>query len=206
MTAVLRNSDELVAALKAVDATSQVFPSYVAPHERDFLNDGYLDEATVAAIRDAGTDSRPYKIYLAWRRRAAVRLWSQGFTQAEIGEILGVSLSAISNDIAVVRNQYKDVAKRDWALLVEERILGIDSDISLLRAQMETKLGKDTDAALRIMDRIMSLEARRDKLLGLDKAAASQYTESKQLTVNLSFDQVHEVQALPEDIQDAELV
>lgn len=202
----LGSTDDLAAALAEVGSSSGTMPTFVPPEERDFLNEGYLDEATVNAIREAGPDSRPYKIYLAWRRRASVRLWAQGLTQAEIGEILGISQSSVADDIAKVRAAYQGVAKRDWALLVEERLLGIDSDISMLRSMMERKMGKDTDAGLRILDRIMALETRRDKLLGIDKAAASQFTEKKALSVTLSFDNNHEVEALPMDIEDAEVI
>lgn len=133
--------------------------------------------------------SAAYRMYLAWRRLSAIRLRGQGYTYAEIGVKLGVSEGTIAGDIRQVRKKYDDLARKDWAVQVEERIFSIDADIAELRRLMEIVPAHDIDQRLRILDRVMSLEARRDKITGLDKAAASQHVEQKQMTVKLSFDQ-----------------
>lgn len=192
MAQTVSDTSQLGDALAVYDSDKEL-PQYVAPEERALAKVAFLDQETIDAIRLAGTESSAYTLYLAWRRRQAVRLSAQGWTHKEIAAQLGVSHSTITHDIRKVRELYTGVAHRDWALLVEERLMGIDSDIHTLRTRYESIVDKDISTALSIFDRIVSLEAKRDKLLGLDKAAASQYSEKK-LVVNLSFDNPSHVQ------------
>lgn len=185
------SDEQLTSALASLDEVSREMPVYVSPDDTALLQAAYLDEDTINNIRAAGTESRAYKVYMAWRRRRAVRLYAQNFTQDEIAEILGVSTSTIKTDIAAVRKLYEGAAKKDWTLLVEDRLMQIDADIQTLRGIMDANIGRDVDLGLRVLDRIVNLEAKRDKLLGLDKAAGSQYGETtRHLVVNLSFDNV----------------
>lgn len=152
-----------------------------------------LKQLTPEIIEDLRADpnrsSNRYRMYLAWRRFSAIRLKGQGYTYAEIGTKLGVSPDTIAGDIRVVRKKYDDLARKDWAAQLEDRIFQIDADIAELRRLADVVPAKDIDQRLRILDRIMALETRRDKITGLDKAAASQHVEQKAMTVKLSFDQ-----------------
>ncbi len=149
-----------------------------------------LSPEIIADLRaDPDVNSTRSKMYRAWRRFSAIRLKSQGYTHSEIAARLGVSEATIGSDIRTVRQKYDEMARKDWAVQLEERIFSIDTQIAELYRLMEVVQDSDIDQKLRILDRIMSLEARRDKITGLDKAAASQHVEQTSMTVKLSFDQ-----------------
>jgi predicted transcriptional regulator len=163
-------------------------------------------------------------MYVAWRRRSAISLASQGFKQKEIAALLDVSPHTISSDLRKIREEYDGLTTREWALIVEERVMGIDQDIYRLRRMIEVlphryierpndegevelmDIGPDIDQELRIRNQLMALENRRDQLLGIDKAAAARHVETKKLEVVLSFDQTPAVREIEPGVIEAEIV
>lgn len=128
------------------------------------------------------------RLWVAQRRRMIVRLWSHGWTPKELAIGFGVSEDTIIRDLAALRKAYAGSANRNWAVLVEERLLQLDFDIQDFRRIRDTLAQNgDLNGLLAVQNTVMSLEARRDKILGLDKAAASQYSEKQEVVVELSF-------------------
>lgn len=184
---VIDDLESALSSAKSYDAP----PEYVDPDDLSILDKEYLDEDVIADLRQADPKSTRRKLYMTWRRQKAVRLHAQGLTYAEIAPMLGVSEATIGVDVRSVRAKYENVAKRDWALLVEERIYQIDSRIYDLNRMYEGSY--DTAERLSILDRIKQWEDKRDKMLGLDKAAASQFDQKKEVKVTLSFGNEREV-------------
>lgn len=183
---------ELALALSEEDEPVDI-PRPVDQKIVDLARIDYLDDETLADLRNFGVNSNRYNLYLAWRRRRVVRLSAQGFNYKEIADIIGIHPGTVGNDIKKIRELYEGTAKRDWVLLVEERLITLDSDIATLRGafdvMMDTKNPRMIGNALQIMDRIERLEKHRDKLLGLDKAAGAAYEPvQKKLIVNLSYE------------------
>lgn len=206
MSRVIPHMDELAEVLSDLEPSPIVpveeYPAVVDREATTDIEDDYLDPQFIAKLRVNGTRSPAYRTYLRWRRTMVTRLTTRRFTQQEIADRLGVSIQTVQTDVRTIRQLYDGIATRDWAVLVEERIMQLDVDILELRRLIDTMpslsvetedgpmlIGPDIDQRLRIYDRIMSLENRRDKLLGIDQAAARQQVETKRMEVTVSFDQ-----------------
>ena len=182
-------------------------PVYVDPEITGLPTKAFLSQDDIAKLANAPVRSPRYSLYMAWRRFAVLRLYAQGLKFQEIADTLGISYDVARRDYHAVRQEYEGVASRDWALIVEDRVMRLDQDIYELRRLVDTlpdrmmdngedliSIGPDIDQRLRILDRIMSLEDKRDKLLGIDKAASAQYEPTRKLKVELSFEQNTSVQ------------
>jgi len=222
------NTDDIAAALSVVEEGGLVpadeIPGAPDPVVRKLAYLDEMDTETLQRLREARIGSNLHAMYIAWRRRSAISLSSQGFKIKEIAALLDVAPGTISQDLRRVREEYEGLTTREWAVIVEERIMELDQDIFTLRRQLDTMphryierpaddgevelldIGPDIDQQLRIRDRIMALNDRRDKLLGVDKAAAARHVETKKLEVVLSFDQTSQVREIEPTMIEAEIV
>ena len=218
--------EDIAAALKTVEDGGLVpadeIPGTPDPVLRNLAYVADLDTETIQRLREARVGSNLHAMYVAWRRRSAISLASQGFKQKEIAALLDVSPHTISTDLRKIREEYDGLTTREWALIVEERVMGIDQDIYRLRRMIEVlphryierpndegglmDIGPDIDQELRIRNQLMALENRRDQLLGIDKAAAARHVETKKLEVVLSFDQTPAVREIEPGVIEAEIL
>lgn len=220
--------DDVAAALAAVENTGLVpvdeIPGVPDPQIAKLAYTDTLDEETIQRLREARIGSNLHAVYIAWRRRSVLSLSAQGFKQVEIAALLDVSPHTVSSDMRKVRAEYEGLTSREWAVIVEERVMELDQDIFTLRRQLETlphryierpgddgeielvDIGPDIDLQLRIRDRIANYSNRRDQLLGIDKAASARHIETKKLEVVLSFDQPSPVREIEPSVIEAEII
>jgi len=150
------------------------------------LDDGFLDDEVVTRAKSAPVNSPLNRTYLAWRRRTVVNLHKSGFDYGEIASMMNVSTDVVYRDIAKVRANYEKIAVQDWGLAVAERVMQLDDDIHRWRRR-QLNPNMTINTALRIDDHILKLEDKRDRLLGLEKAASAQHETTTNLNVELSF-------------------
>ena len=94
------------------------------------------------------------------RRQKAYELRLRGYSQEEIAQVLGVSRRSVSS--------YLDIEPTDHLTEAKRREY-IDLQIQRIDRMLEVAMAKAADEGnLRAIDRVIRLEERRAKLLGLD--------------------------------------
>lgn len=185
-------------ALAIVDEETESLVSPTFVDSDQFVQDGYLTEDDIEQLKTAPKSSARYQTYLAYRRRMVVRLVNAGYQHTEVAAMLGIAVPTVKADLKRVKQLYEKIATRDWAVMVEDRVMQIDYDIYVWRTYLLSPGNITLNDRLRVEEHILKLEDKKDRLLGLEKAAASQHETTTNLRVTLSLNQGGQVVPVPE--------
>jgi hypothetical protein len=109
------------------------------------------------------------------RRVEVAYLMTAHFTYREMGEKLGVASSTISEDVKVIREQWRQRATTDYASLLAEEQAKLD----LLEHElmpMALSGGPDGGVNLQAVDRLLAIRDRRARMFGLDSPSRVEVT------------------------------
>lgn len=124
------------------------------------------------ADKKGSGDRARKRIEKAQRQREALRLFNEGLQQFEIAAELGVSGATISRDLGFIREQTLEATKQERLEWLARELSKLDMDEADLRYELRGRDNPDMRPKLRerlqIRDRILRIQERRAKLLGLD--------------------------------------
>lgn len=103
------------------------------------------------------------------RRAKVAKLYLEGWTQEQLGQQLGVTQQSISNDLKVLREEWREAAKEDTEDLHAQALAQIKKALADLWDQWDlSKLNKYSQPDARLMNEIGKWFDRWTKLLGLN--------------------------------------
>ncbi len=120
-------------------------------------------------VAPTNTNRSAMRFQIANRRRQVAALVLRRLDERQIAKALGVSRQVVCKDKSVVIERWRASAERDLLDARAEAAAALDSDEQRLRT-LYTRLEQrpDIEPALEVYDRILKIQERRAKLLGLD--------------------------------------
>ena len=122
------------------------------------------------------------------------------YTYREIGEALGVANSTVSEDVKVIRQQWRQRATTDYATFLAEEMAKLD----LLEHELLPKAlagGPKGGVNLRAVDRVLAIRDRRARMLGLDASSKVEATLKIELIARALEETVIELGLPTEEIR-----
>jgi hypothetical protein len=101
------------------------------------------------------------------RRRTVAHMVASHHTYREIGDALGVASSTVSEDVKVIREQWRQRATTYYSSFLAEELAKLD----LLEHELLPRAlsgGPNGRVSLRAVDRLLATQARRARMVGLD--------------------------------------
>jgi hypothetical protein len=101
------------------------------------------------------------------RRQTVAEMVASHYTYREIGDALGVASSTVSEDVKVIREQWRQRATADYSTLLAEELAKLD----LLERELLPKAlsgGPEAGVNLYAVDRVLAIRDRRARMVGLD--------------------------------------
>jgi hypothetical protein len=116
------------------------------------------------------------------RRRTVAEMVASHHTYREIGEALGVASSTVSDDVKVIREQWRERATADYGTFLAEELAKLD----VLEHEVLPKAlsgGPKGGVNLRAVDRVLTIQDRRVRMLGLDAPSKAEFVIKVELIV-----------------------